>query len=181
MTGIALQTDIAALLAAQQAVDSLTIVDGDVNDAVEQNGRVIDRFQIERNSTTDLRLRGLSAALFLGGKISLEVTQTLALIANLQDSADGVTFADFDHRAAAQPPTIALPALAVAGAVTDVYRTLKQQYDLQGARRYLRVQYTATFSGGTAGNQIAVVGMLVFGGADHNAFQPGLVGSSAVV
>ncbi|MGH7165494.1 MAG: hypothetical protein ACREIS_08235 [Nitrospiraceae bacterium] len=180
MTGIALQTDVAALLASEQAVDSLTIVDGDANDGLEQNGRVIDRFEIAQNDSTDERRRGLSAGLFLGGKISLEVTQTLTLITNLQDSEDGVTFADFDQRASALLTT-ALPSLLLTGAVTDVYRLIKQQYDLTGARRYLRVQYTAMFSGGGAGNQIAVVGMLVFGGDQNNAFEPGLVGSFAVV
>lgn len=184
MPGLANWLDIAALLAGEPAFDPLAITAGAGADGVEQDGLAVDRFAIQQNAAADLRRRGLSAGLFIAVRTTLAATETMTLIANAQDADDSaftVNAADFAHRASAQPPTIALPTLSIGpGVLTDERDTLKQQYDLTGARRYLRCQFTCTLS--AAGVDTADVwGLWIFAGAQHNAFQSGLVGSSAVV
>lgn len=175
--------DIAALLAGEPAFDPLAITAGAGADGVEQDGLTVDRFTIQQNDSSDERRRGLSAGLFIGVRTTLQATHTMTLIANAQHADDsGFTSGveDFPHRASAQPPTIALPQLVIGpGVLTDARGVLKQQYDLSGAKRYLRCQFTCTLS--APGVDTADVwGLWIFGGAQHNAFESGLVGSWAV-
>lgn len=184
MSGIAQFLDVAALLASEPAFDPLAITAGAGQDGVEQNGLSVDRFAIQQNDTADDRRRGLSAALFLAVRTTLGDSETLSLVANAQDSPTGAFGGeedDFDHRASAQPPDIPLPTLTVGpGVLTDARATLKQQYDLTGADRFLRVQFTADLSRANT-DTADIWGLWVFGGAQNNAFESGLVGSSAVV
>lgn len=181
--GIANFLDVAAMLASEPAFDPFAIVAGGGNDGVEQDGLDVDRFAIQQNEAGDDRRRGLSAALFLAVRTTLAAAETLTLIANAQHSTTGAYAGeeeDFDHRASAQPPNIALPTLVVGpGILVDARDTLKQQYDLTGARRHIRVQFTGTMSAG-ATDTADVWGLWVFGGAQNNAFESGLVGSSAL-
>ena len=182
MPGIANWLDFAALITAASPFDPLNIVGGDANDAVEQNGYVIDRFTLGQNSAADERRRGLGAALFIFCTVTLGHNENVVVIANLQDADDAaftVNVADFPHRASAQPPTIALPSLTISEQETTTYGVLKQQYDLTGARRYLRVQYTCTLSDATHTDSALMSGALIFGGAQHGPFEGGLVGSWA--
>lgn len=184
MPGLANWLDIAALLAGEPAFDPLAVTAGGAADGVEQDGLAVDRFAIQQNDANDNRRRGLSAGLFIGLRASLAAGETAALIANAQhadDAAFTTSVADFPHRASAQPPTIALPSLTLGpGALVDTRGVLKQQYDLSGARRFIRVQFTVTMSAGGVDTADAW-GLWIFGGAQHNAFESGLVGSSAVV
>ena len=181
--GIATWLDVAALLAAEPAFDPLSITAGAGADGVEQNGLSVDRFAVQNLSgtPTDSRRRGLSAGLFIAVRTTLAAAETLSLVANAQDSPDNAVWTDFDHRASAQPPTITIPSLSVGpGVLVDARDVLKQQYDLTGAARFLRCQFTANLS--AAGVDTANVwGLWVFGGSEHNRFQGELVGSSAVV
>lgn len=174
--------DIAALLAGEPAFDPLAITAGAGADGVEQDGLAVDRFAIQQNDANDERRRGLSAGLFIAARTTLAGAQTMTLIANAEH-ADDLAFTagveDFPHRASAQPPTIALPSLVIGpGVLTDERGVLKQQYDLTGAKRYFRVQFTATLSAG-ATDTVDVWGLWIFGGAQSNAFESGLVGSWA--
>lgn len=181
MSGIAQVLDIAALLAAEPAFDPLAITAAAGQDGVEQDGTSVDRFDIQQNAALDTRRRGLSAALFIAVRTTLASAETLSLIANAQDSPDDSVFTDFDHRASAQPPTIALPTLTVGpGVLTNARDVLKQQYDLTGANRFLRCQFTADLSA-SGTDTVDVWGLWVFGGAQSNPFASGLVGSQAVV
>ena len=177
MPGIANWLDIAALAAAEPAFDPLAVTAGGAADGVEQNGLAVDRFTIQQNDSTDLRRRGLSAALFIAIRTTLGATETMTLIANAQDSPDAAVWTDFSHRASAQPPTIALPSLTIGpGVLTDARGVLKQDYDLTGANRHLRCQFTVTMSAAAADTADAW-GLWVFGGAQNNAFEPGIVGT----
>lgn len=186
MPGLANWLDIAALIAAGSdiAFDPLAITAGAGADGVEQDGLAIDRFTIQQNAAADLRLRGMSAGLFIAVRTTLAAAETLTLIANAQDADDsgfssGV--ADFAHRASAQPPTIPLPTLSIGpGVLTDERGALKQQYDLSGAKRYLRCQFTCTLSAAVT-DTADVWGLWIFGGSDRNPFEPGLKGSWSVV
>lgn len=179
MPGIAQSLDIAALLAGEPAFDPLAITAGAGADGVEQDGLAVDRFDIQQNAAADVRRRGLSAGLFIAVRTTLAATETLALIANAQDSPTNSVWTDFAHRASAQPPTIAHPTLSIGpGVLTDSRAVLKQQYDLTGAARYIRCQFTCTLSA-SATDTADVWGLWIFGGAQHNAFESGLVGSWA--
>ncbi len=185
MPGLALQKDIAALLTAEVALDPITVTAGGGTDGVEQDGIAVDRFDIQQNAATDDRRRGLTAGLFIGITTTLGAGESMTLIANAQD-ADDLAFTlnvdDFDHRASAQPPAITLPTLVItdAGVLTDERQTLKQQYDLDGARQFIRCQYTITMSAGAADTALSQ-GLWVFGGAQSNPFESGLRGSWAAM
>lgn len=187
MTGIAQFLDIGAMLAGAVAFDPVAVVAGGGADGAEIDGVAIDRFTVESldsPTVTDARRRGLSAALFVGVRTTLAAAETITVIANAQD-ADNAAFtinaADFDHRASAQPPDILLPTLLIGpGVLTDARDSLKQQYDLTGARQFLRSQVTPTMSAGVT-DTADVFGFWVFSGSQHNRFEGELVGSSAVV
>lgn len=182
MAGIANWLDFAAMITAVSPFDPVNVVAGDGNDGVEQNGFVIDRFTLGQNQATDLRRRGLGAALFIFCTATLGHNESVTLIANLQHGdnfAFNVNVSDFPHRASAQPPIIPLPTLTIDEQEATTYGVLKQQYDLTGARRYLRVQYTVTLTDSTHTDNAMMSGALVFGGAQHGPFEGGLVGSYA--
>lgn len=176
--------DIAALLAAEPAFDPLAITAGAGQDGVLQLGLSVDRFQIQNNGALDLRRRGLSAGLFFAVRTTLAAAETLTLTPSDAQTDNNTGFtspATLLHRASAQPPTIALPTLLVGpGALVDARDTLKVQYDLQGAERFVRCRYTADLS--AAGVDTANIwGLWIFGDDQNNPFVPGLFGSSAVV
>lgn len=177
--------DIAALLAAEPAFDPLAITAGAGADGVLQNGLSVDRFLIQENNALDLRRRGLSAGLFFAVRTTLAAAQTLTLTPSDAQTDDNTGFtspATLSHRASAQGPnTIALPTLVIGpGVLVDARNTLKVQYDLQGAERFIRCRFTADLSAGGV-DTANIWGLWVFGDDQNNPFAPGLVGSSAVV
>ena len=182
MPGLASYIDQGALLAAKAAIAAITITGGDAADNVEQDGIAIDRFQIEPTSSSDEGVRGLGAVLFISCVATLGHQETVTVIANCRhaDNAGMSTnVSDFDHRASAQPPDIALPSLSIDEQEATTYGMLKQQYDLQGARRYIQAQYTATLSDATHTDTAVMSALWIFSGNQTNPFVGGAVGGWA--
>lgn len=107
-------------------------------------------------------------AQFLYGASSAH-TATVASL-NVQHSSDGTSW---DNYSTATVPTAVTwgatsagyAGLTTAGTESDV---IEQSVNLNGARRYIRVQLPApTFSDCSSGSVLTVAGMCIFGGADE--------------
>ncbi len=135
--------------------------------ATTQDGVTIDR------NTSGLR-RYYSCKASVGGQFlygaSSQHTASIASL-NFQHSSDGTSW---DNYSTATVPTVAIvwgasssgnAALTTAGTEADV---IEQSVNLNGARRYIRVQVPApTFTDCSSGSVLTLGGIIVFGGADE--------------
>lgn len=124
----------------------------------EVNGVVIDRQALPRHY--------YSARAVVHGRLtgSTDVKATLAMNVQHSSSTGSTSFSDWSTGTESTAVTIGSTASTAAQAVDG---EIEQCFNLQGAKRYLRVQYTPTLSGTTAGTSMAVGGVIVFGGADE--------------
>jgi len=103
-----------------------------------------------------------SVALIVFGQANLESGETLSIAANIQDSADDSTFADFG--------TLRASAVAITGASggsTQSAFVVQLDNDIRGARQFLRVQFTPDHSN-TEDDTANVNALLIFGGGETN-------------
>jgi hypothetical protein len=149
----AIYTDIGALIGADCAVVAEVITAGAGNDGVEVDGPDIDRL-----GWSD---RGMSASFLIPFYASMATTETLIVSTQIQDSADGITYADYNGSVAGAG-TKAVTFGGAAGAQT-IWACHKHDIDLRMARRYLRVQTTLTLSAAAA-DTVAYGGAVVVGG-----------------
>jgi hypothetical protein len=122
---------------------------GGAGDATELDGRYIDRSGY------------LSAKLTVAFKAVLGDGETLSIAANLQDDADGAGVGtDFGGAFAS-----AVVATGPGGGGT-VEGQVELDFDLSGARQYVRAQFTPDLSAANTDTAI-IAAVLVLGGADE--------------
>ena len=128
-----------------------------------------DGVSVDRNESGLRRYysaKAIVAGTFLYGASS---AHTASVSINVQHSSDGTSWENYS--------TATVPANVVWGATSSGYAggttagteadTVEQSVNLNGARRYLRIQIPApTFSDCSSGSVLTLTGMFVFGGAD---------------
>jgi hypothetical protein len=107
------------------------------------------------------RLGYLSAKLIVGVRAVLGQGETVTLAANLQDAADSAGTGAADYGAALAATTAATGG---SGGSTEHGRIVAD-FDLSGARRYVRAQFTPNLSRANTDTAIAYA-VLMLGGAD---------------
>lgn len=133
--------------------------------ATTQDGLTIDR------NESGLR-RYYSCKVIVGGQFLYAASSAhIATVAslNFQHSSDGTSWDNFSTGSA---PSAVTWGSSSGGAVGTTAGTapgvIEQSVNLNGARRYLRVQVPApTFSDCSSGSVLSLAGVLVFGGADE--------------
>lgn len=132
-----------ALIKAVPAFDPTTVTAGGALDNVLQAGIVLDR--------NDFSAVALSAKLAVILKTFSLGPATATFTPLVKDSADGVTFAAFGS--------------AVAAVVKNTDGTYVEEVDFQigGARRFLRIDWTCDLSAGSV-DTCTVAGVLILGG-----------------
>ena len=108
----------------------------------EVDGMTFDRQAAEnaaQGATSDNRFQSVTALLQV--KATLGSGQTVAMLANFQDSPNNSDWTDYG---AALASTVVIS--AAGGAVTAKAATIKHTVDLAAAARYIRVQATPAFS-----------------------------------
>lgn len=99
--------------------------------------------------------------------LTSQAVQTLTL--NFQHSSDGTSW---DSYSTASAPSAVWGSSSTAGSTGTTggtaYQTVEQSVNLNGARRYVRVQIPVpTFADCSSGRSLAYGGVIVFGGADE--------------
>jgi hypothetical protein len=150
----AIYTDIGAFIGAANAVLAEVITSGAGNDGV-----VVDGPDIDRNAFSD---RGMSASFLIGVVSVLDDGETCIIESQIQDSDDGITYADYDGSiaGAGTHPTTTLTG-GTGGSTETVCH--KHDIDLRTARRYIHIQTELTLSRG-ATDTAAYGGVVVIGG-----------------
>ncbi len=120
---------------------------GGSNDAVAQNGAVIDRTLF--NNPLSCVVVGIAQS-------TLTATKTNTVSIKLQDSADGVTFADFGSA----------PANLVQNATGANVGQIIGKYNLTAARRYIRAVMTMDLSNTTTDTAIGAAIVILGGEAE---------------
>jgi hypothetical protein len=155
---LAEQFNIGSRIKAVAASTSLSIAQTSASAATTQDGLTIDR-----NATGRRRYYSCKAiAAFSYTAATTAKTATIGI--NVQHSSDGTSWENYST---ASVPT-AVTFGADTGGTTD-YDTVEQSVNLNGARRYLRVQIPApTFADCSSGQGVfSGQAILVFGGGDE--------------
>lgn len=160
---IALMRDIGAHLATVAAYNPIVLNAGTTaEDNAEINGFSVDRELV--NPSKSLQLSCQSVVQY---SYSLAAAATIALKFNLQDSASsGGTYADYDDikGSTVQSKTVGSTGSTASQSGNGV---LRGNFDLSGAKRFVRMQVTATFTGTSTGSDdLDVGGVMVLGGYD---------------
>jgi hypothetical protein len=141
--------DIGEEVLTKQAIANTTAVAAGSGDATEIDGPAIIR--------TSLGSLYESVKLSIHGNATLASGLTLTIAANLQDSADGSTWADFGTALAAT-----VVATGESGGSAELFETFLDA-DIRGAKAYLRAQVTPDLT--HTGTDTALIGgTLIFGG-----------------
>ncbi len=140
------------------ASTSLSIAQTSAAGATTQDGLTVDRTTLGRRYYS---AKAIAAFSFTAA--SSMRTATVAI--NVQHSSDGTSW---DNYSTATVPT-AIVFGATSGSLSTDYKTVEQSVNLNGARRYLRVQIPApTFADCSSGQGVFSGGaLLVFGGGDE--------------
>jgi hypothetical protein len=153
------QYNIGARITAKLASTSLSIAQTSAAAATTQDGLTIDR-----NESGFKRFYSAKAiAAFSFTAASSNRTATIGI--NFQHSSDGTSW---DNYSTATVPTAVTFGSTAATASTD-YDTVEQSVNLNGARRYVRVQIPApTYSDCSSGQGVfSGSAVIVFGGGDE--------------
>ena len=132
--------------------------------ATASTGEAVDR------NESGLRRYYSCAAVVTGFYSAGSSQQTASATLTVQHSSDGTSWDNYS--------TATNPAVVVWGATSSGYAngttagtetdSVKQNVNLNGARRYIRIQVPApTYSDCSSGKQLNVHGLFVFGGADE--------------
>ena len=138
-----------------------TAVAAGSGDATEINGDSIQR--------STLGSMYLSAQLAVQWRTTLASGATMTVAANIQDSADNVSWVDFNAAASGFGGSSELTAAVVATGPSGGGEVVGETYldvDLSGARDYVRAQYTPNLSAGSTDTAI-LSAAIVFGGAEN--------------
>lgn len=151
------QYNVGARIKAVMASTSLSISQSTAAAATTQDGLTIDRQLLGRRYYS---AKAIVAMAFTAANSS----RTATLGINVQHSSDGTSW---DNYSTATVPTVTTFG-ADTGGTTD-YDTVEQSVNLNGARRYIRVQVPApTYATSSSGMGVFSGGaVLVFGGGDE--------------
>lgn len=153
------QYNVGARITAQMASTSLSISQTSAAAATTQDGLTVDR-----QATGFKRFYSAKAiAAFSFTAASSLRTATLGI--NFQHSSDGTSW---DNYSTATVPTVVTFG-ATSGSLSTDYDTIEQSVNLNGARRYVRVQIPApTYSDCSSGQGVfSGSAVIVFGGGDQ--------------
>jgi len=150
------QLDIGAMIKGGLARIPELITAAAGNDNTEIDGPSIDR-QSFTSSYHSLKVIICFSA-------TLDTAETLTITANMQDSADDSTFADYHEAETGDflPATI----VRTAPSAETFNGVIEMDVDIQAANRYLRLQSTSDLSRG-ATDTVDIAAVFVFGGADQ--------------
>lgn len=154
------QFNIGSRIKAKMATTSLSISQTSGTAATTQDGLTIDRNESGLRRYYSCKL----VAAFSFTAASSQRTATLGI--NCQHSSDGTSWDNYST--ASVPTAVTFGTSSTAGYTTE-YKTVEQSVNLNGARRYIRVQIPApTFADCSSGQGVFSGGaMVVFGGADE--------------
>ncbi len=154
--GVAMQRDIGAYLVVKEAVNPQVVTAGGGADGVEINGTAIDRLAI-RYPTLSCKV---AIPYYVAGVGS---TDTVTVVSNLQHSSLSTAgWADLPNRDGTTISSVVFSGTTAASTGTG---TLAYDLEIGGAKRYVRVNVTATLS--AAGVDTAdIAGIVAFGGQD---------------
>ncbi len=153
------QYNVGARITAQMATTSLSISQTSAAAATTQDGLTVDR-----QATGFKRFYSCKAiAAFSFTSASSQRTATLGI--NFQHSSDGTSW---DNYSTATVPSVVTFG-ATSGSLSTDYDTIEQSVNLNGARRYVRVQIPApTYSDCSSGQGVfSGSAVIVFGGGDQ--------------
>jgi hypothetical protein len=152
MAGI--YTDVGAFIGADCAMVGVSLTAG-VSPA---DGTEVDGPDINRDQWSD---RGQSASFIFPFYADMASGEDLTISTQIQDSADGITYADYDGRisGAGTKETV----FGGVAAAQDIYACHKHDIDIGLARQYLRVQTTVTLSA-SGTDTCGIGGVIVVGG-----------------
>lgn len=153
------QFNIGARITAKMATTSLSFSQTSAAAATTADGLTIDR------QDTSLKQFYSAKAIAAFSFIAASSQRTATIGINFQHSSDGTSWDNYST--ATVPTVVTFGASSVGGASTD-YDTVEQSVNLNGARRYVRVQIPApTYSDCSSGQGVFSGGaVIVFGGAD---------------
>ena len=144
--------DIAAELSAKFALTSTSVTAAGSGDATEVDGAAIDTLGISGDPT--------SICFFVPIRAVLAATKTAVVTANLQDSANGSTWADITT------PAVILTLTGTSGGSTET-GVGKLGFDLTKARRYIRIQVTPDLNATATDTAVLGGALAVFGGLNE--------------
>jgi len=145
--------DIGEEILAKNAILGTAVLAAGTGDATEINGSTINRAALGSLFS--------SCKLAVHGNTTLASGATLTITANMQDSADGATWADYGTAFATTTVKD-----AAGGALTAVVFEAFLDNDLRGARQYIRAQVTPNLSAG-ATDTAMVQATLILGGPEE--------------
>lgn len=154
------QYNVGARITAQMATTSLSISQTSAAAATTQDGLTVDR------QATGFKRFYSCKAIAAFGFVAASSLRVATLGINFQHSSDGTSWDNYST--ATVPTVVTFGASSVGGMSTD-FDTIEQSVNLNGARRYIRVQIPApTYSDCSSGQGVFSGGaQIVFGGGDQ--------------
>lgn len=157
------QFNVGARIHARTALANVSITHSSAAAATTQDGITVDRRESGLGHYYSCK------AIVSGALNALSSAMTASLTLNFQHSSDGTSWDSFS--------TATVPTAVVWGATSSGYAggstagteydTVEQSVNLNGARRYVRIQVPApTYTDCSSGTYLNVHGVIVFGGAD---------------
>lgn len=158
------QYNAGARIRARLALANTAITQSSAAAATTQDGVTVDRN--ESGLRRYYSCKAIVSGAFTGG--SSQRTATLTL--NFQHSSDGTSWDNYSTGTV--PTAVAWGSTSTGGGSGTTggteYDTVEQSVNLNGARRYVRIQVPApTFQDCSSGVSLNVHGVIVFGGADE--------------
>lgn len=157
------QFNIGARIRTRTALPNTTITQTSAAASSTQDGLTVDR------NATGLR-RYYSCKAILSGAIAANSSQAIGTVTLIvQHSSDGTSWDNYSTGNTGSVFGTSSSGNTAATTSGASYQTVEQSVNLNGARRYIRMQIPAAlvFTDCSSGTSLAVAGMFVFGGADE--------------
>lgn len=137
---------------------AIAVVSQTAGAAAAVTGVAVDRFAVPGAGPIPL-----SCTVFYAITATLAATHTFSLAYSIQDSADGVNFLNMLE----QTGDVVTSTLELTGPTGGAPQNLliRQDVDLSGAREYVRVAFTPSFSASSV-DTVVISPIIVFGGMD---------------
>ncbi len=158
------QFNVGKRIKARSALPNTTITQSSAAASTTQDGLTIDR------NAAGLRRYYSCKAIVSGALTSNSSMAQVTFTLNFQHSSDGTSW---DNYSTGTVPTnvwgTSSSGNTAASTSGGTYQTVEQSVNLNGGRRYVRIQIpaAAAFSDCSSGQSLAVHGVVVFGGADE--------------
>ena len=156
---VAMQRDVGAYILAVGASNPIVLNSSVGGDEAEING-----FSIDRELVTPGQSLQLSCQAAVQYSYSLAAAKVVVLHYNMQHSSAASSWLDYADKDGSTRTERTVGTTASTGAQTG-NGTLRSNFDLSGAKRYVRLQIEADFTG-AATDDMDIGSMIVFGGYD---------------